>query len=294
MNTTIFILLLQFVVSTKAGLVNYVQGPANIKPTQSVPLGSAIKTGPDGFAEVLLNPGSYLRLGQNSEAVLEGIELVNVSVRLISGTAVIEAADFDKDTPLKVTSGNLKARIIKNGIYVFKDGRVKVVEGQVHVEGGKKVYKKGWEVSNDQALKVAKGDRADIELWSRNRSNLIAMANANVSNSIRGNPGLASSFYNVWLWDPSFGGFTFMPGYRYRSPYGYTYRGVQETYYGGGGGSFDGGRGRTASNNNTGSGGTSSGSTSGGGFNATPSAPAVMPSSPNVAEGARSAQGKQQ
>src|SRR5262245_35625870 len=97
MTTLLFALMMQFVISTKAGLVNHVQGAAKVKATQSVQMGTPIRTGKDGFAEVLLNPGSYLRLGQESEAVLEGLELVNVSVRLNSGTAVIEASGFDKE-----------------------------------------------------------------------------------------------------------------------------------------------------------------------------------------------------
>ncbi|MBI2150486.1 MAG: FecR domain-containing protein [Acidobacteria bacterium] len=296
MTSVMLMLMLQFVVSTKAGLVNYVQGSANVRATQIVPTGVPIRTGPEGFAEILLNPGSFLRLGQNSEVVLEGVELVNVSIRIVSGSAVIEASGFTKELPLKVTSGNLRMRIIKDGIYVVEQGQVKIAEGRLQVDGKQNVYKKGWVVSETGALKFSKVNLLDVELWSRNRSNLIAVANANIANSIRRSPSLASSFYNVWLWDPSFGGFTYMPGYRYRSPYGYSYRSVQETYYGGGGGStansFEGGRSGSVGGSAS-SGGSSTGS-GGGGFNATPAAPAVMPSSPNVSEGARPAQGKQQ
>src|SRR4030095_12394061 len=103
MTTFLLALMMQYIVSTKAGLVNYVQGAANVKVAQSIPMGSPIRTGSEGFTEIFLNPGSFLRLGQNSEAVLLGIELVNVSVRLNSGTAVVEAAGFDKDAPLEMS-----------------------------------------------------------------------------------------------------------------------------------------------------------------------------------------------
>src|SRR5688572_6048756 len=112
MTTLLLALMMQYVISTKAGLVNYVQGPTNVKVTQSVPMGVPIRTGSEGFAEILLNPGSFLRLGQNSEAVLQGIQLVNVSVRLNSGTAVVEAVGFDEDAPLEVVNGDLKVKII--------------------------------------------------------------------------------------------------------------------------------------------------------------------------------------
>jgi uncharacterized membrane protein YgcG len=267
MTTLLLALMMQYVVSTKAGLVNYVQGTANVKATQGVATGVPIKTGPEGFAEILLNPGSFLRLGENSEAILDSAELTNVSVRVIAGTAVIEAAGFTKETPLKITAGDLRVLVIKDGIYVVEPGQVKVADGQIQMEGDRKTYKKGWVVSNTGALKFSKTNILEVETWSRNRSNLIAVANVNISNTIRRQPSLASSFHNVWLWDPSFGGFTFIPGYRYRSPYGYHYRSVQEIYYtggyggsnasnsGGSGGGFSGGGGGSSNSGSSSSGG---------------------------------------
>ena len=59
----------QFLVSTRAGLVNYVQGSANVKAAISVPAGEVIATGPGAAVELLLNPGSYLRMGENTRVV---------------------------------------------------------------------------------------------------------------------------------------------------------------------------------------------------------------------------------
>src|SRR5437868_5947069 len=131
MTSLMFIVMMQFVVSTKAGLVNYVQGSANVKATTTVPAGSPIETGAAGAAEILLNPGSYLRLGENSRAVLEQVDLAEISIRITRGSAVIEANGFDKKTPLKVTSGNLKTEIIDDGIYSFSDNKVLVVKGKI-------------------------------------------------------------------------------------------------------------------------------------------------------------------
>jgi hypothetical protein len=274
MTKLLLVLMMQYVVSTKAGLVNYVQGPTNVKPTQSIPMGAPIRTGAEGFAEILLNPGSYLRLGQNSEAVLEGIELVNVSIRINSGTAVIEASGFTKETPLEVTNKDLKLKIIKDGIYSISDGTVKIVEGQLLLAGNKTVYKKGWAVSATQAYKAPKDELLTVEIWSRNRSKLIATANENIVSSFRRNSA-PPSLYDVWLWDPTFGAFTFMPGYRYRSPYGFRYRSVQEPAYVGGGGS---GPSYSAGGSGGGfSGGNSAASpTSGGGGGASISSPAAV------------------
>ncbi|HSU89257.1 MAG TPA: FecR domain-containing protein, partial [Terriglobia bacterium] len=103
----------QFLVSTRAGLVNYVQGSANVKAAISVPAGEVIATGPGAAVELLLNPGSYLRMGENTRVVLDRVELDDIAVRILQGSMVIETNGFNKDLPLKVTTGDLKMDIIK-------------------------------------------------------------------------------------------------------------------------------------------------------------------------------------
>src|SRR5437016_5831905 len=147
MTSLMFMLMMQFVVSKKAGLVNYVQGSANVKATATVPAGTPIETGAAGAVEILLNPGSFLRLGENSAAVLEQVELTDISIRITRGSAVIEANGFDKKAPLKVTNGNLKMEIIDDGVYSFSDGKVQVVNGKIRNAETGSVYKKGYQIS---------------------------------------------------------------------------------------------------------------------------------------------------
>src|SRR5437879_4233737 len=113
MISLIFVLMLQvpttqFLVSTKAGLVNYVQGSATVKPASTIPVGTPVSTAAGGAVEILLNPGSYLRVGENSTVVLDKAELSDIAVTIVKGSAVIEAAGVDKDLPIRVTSGDLK------------------------------------------------------------------------------------------------------------------------------------------------------------------------------------------
>jgi hypothetical protein len=58
----------QFLVSTKAGLVNYVQGPTSVKPATVVQQGQIVQSGQSGAVEILLNPGSYLRMGEKLQS----------------------------------------------------------------------------------------------------------------------------------------------------------------------------------------------------------------------------------
>ncbi|HYR84645.1 MAG TPA: FecR domain-containing protein [Terriglobia bacterium] len=266
MATLMFVLMMQFVVSTRAGLVNYVQGDVNVKAMQSMQAGTAVRTGRDGLAEVLLNPGSFLRLDRDSEVVLEGIELTDIAVRVVSGTAVIEAVDFSKDMPLKVTTGNLAIEIIKDGIYKFSDRKVTIIEGKLQAADNKIAFTKGWELSRDQtyrAMKVAKGTATPLENWSRSRSELIARANVNVANTLRRSPPVLSGYgwTNAWMFIPGFGAYIFMPGYHYRSPYGYEYLTFVPESRGGGGSGYEsagGGSGGSVGNSGGGSGGGSS------------------------------------
>ena len=164
-----------FVVSTKAGLVNYVQGSATVKAATSIPAGQPVGTGPGGAVEILLNPGSYLRMGENSTVVLDATELTDIALRILQGSAVIEASGVDKELPIKVTSGNLKMDIIKDGIYMFADGKVVVVDGKIRDSSNGLVYGKGYQISDDQGYRAQKVKTftTSLELWSQKRDELI-------------------------------------------------------------------------------------------------------------------------
>src|SRR5215470_7596892 len=265
----------QFLVSTKAGLVNYVQGAATVKAATAVPAGQIIQTGAGGAVEILLNPGSYLRMGEDSRVVLDRVELYDIAARILGGSMIVEANGFSKETPLKVTSGDLKMEIIKDGIYLFADGKVVVVDGRIRDASNGLLYGKGYEISNDQGYRARKVKTftTALELWSQKRDAAISNANLNVSRSLRQVPNLPiGSLLDVWLWYPAFGSFIYMPGARYRSPYGYRYQTAGEIYspgpsLGGSGGRSGGVPNANANANSSSGGGSSTGSSaSGGGF----------------------------
>jgi hypothetical protein len=281
MNSLIFMLMMmqlpttQFLVSTRAGLVNYVQGSATVKAATSVPAGKVVQTGPNGAVELLLNPGSYLRMGENTQVVLEKVELYDIAVRILAGSAIIEANGFDKDLPLSVATGNLKMEIIKDGIYLFADGKVVVVDGKIRDAGNGLIYGKGYQISDDQGYRAQKVKTftTALELWSQKRDEQIALANVRVAKTLRQTPNLPiGSLLDVWLYYPTFG-FVYMPGGRYRSPYGYRFETAGSIpSYGGFGGGSNGGGGSSASNSNNGSGSSNSSSSSNSGGGSAPAA----------------------
>jgi len=286
MTSLILMLLMQqpsstsFLVSTKAGLVNYVEGAASVRAPTSIPAGEIVRTGPGGAVEILLNPGSYLRMGENSKVVLDRVELDDIAIRILEGSMVITSKGFDKELPLNVTTGNLKMDIIKDGIYLFDQGKVVVVEGKIRDAGNGLVYGKNYKISDDQGYRAQKVKTftTGLELWSQKRDETISQANLNVARTIRSTPGLPiGSLLDVWLFYPPFGSFIYMPGARYRSPYGYSYYSAVEPYYGVG--DPRSGFGSSGSGAGTGGGITSSSGGAGGATSASSSGPANVPAS---------------
>jgi FecR-like protein len=221
------LVLMQYVVSVKAGLVNHVQGTANVAEMEMARPGHPIQTGADGYVEVLLTPGSFLRLGENSAVVLDGVQLESVSLHLVDGPAVIEVIEIDKNHPIKVTTGKLTMNVVAPGIYRFADGIATVLDGKLQTPGSKLSYEKGWQVffqDNYRARKVGKIQVTSLDVFSRARSQAISNANFNMANLV--NPSYGYGTNPFWLFAPNIGFYTYMPWGNYRSPYGYQYYGI--------------------------------------------------------------------
>jgi hypothetical protein len=80
---------LQLVVSVRPGLVNVVNGEANVRQYQQVPVGKTISTSTHGHVEFSLGWDAFLRLDENSSATLETADIMNVAVRIESGTGLV-------------------------------------------------------------------------------------------------------------------------------------------------------------------------------------------------------------
>jgi hypothetical protein len=218
---------MQYVVSVKAGLVNHVQGTANVVEMEQVRQGHSIQTAHDGYVEVLLTPGSFLRIGGNSAVVLDGVELESVSLRVLDGPAVIEVVDINKKFPINVRTGDLSTNITASGIYRFEDGVATIIDGKLQTADSRLTYEKGWEVfikDNYRARKVKTVKTTDLDVYSRVRSQTIAEINASLAASLSPSYGLSDPY---WLFAPTFGYYTFISHRNYRSPYGYRYYGVR-------------------------------------------------------------------
>ncbi|HWQ53336.1 MAG TPA: hypothetical protein VN442_06605 [Bryobacteraceae bacterium] len=182
-----------------------------------------------GRAEVILTPGVFLRLAENSSFRMVTNRLIDTRLEFLSGSAVIEAGDILRDNAVTVVHHGASIQLVKRGLYRF-DGEpaaVRVFDGELLVTAGDRriEVKEGRMLSLGSDLAVAKFDQDEtdaLDRWSRRRAEYVAMANVSAANSIRRSGNTWAS--NGWAWNPYFGMFTFVPmSGSYYSPYGYRY-----------------------------------------------------------------------
>src|SRR6185295_4223485 len=156
----------RFGISAKAGGVNAVSGrvslkregkPARLLTSQDdLESGDVVSTNVSGQVEVLLNPGTYLRLAERSEFVMEDTSLDNLLVRLTKGSAIIEATGpSDIKLYIPVVTDQHRMTIVRPGVYrvnvaagktelFVRKGRMALSDGKEdYVKGGKKVIFSG-------------------------------------------------------------------------------------------------------------------------------------------------------
>ena len=168
----------KFVISARAGGVNAVTGRASMRHgntewqqltiKEDLEAGDIVKTGLDGRVEMLLNPGSYMRIGENSEFELANNSLENLEVRLIRGTAIVEVTGADdEELFIGITTPHTRLSIVRRGLYrvnvvpgdttelIVRKGRVMLEGSHTKVKGGNKV------VFSSNSFSVAKLEKAE-------------------------------------------------------------------------------------------------------------------------------------
>jgi hypothetical protein len=205
----------------------------------SLEVGDRVSTESDGKAEILLNPGSFVRLAGNAEFEFVRTDLDDLQVRVNKGSAIFEVI---ADSEFKVTVNTPKSRvyIIKTGIYrvdALSDGsaKIEVWKGKAQVEDGMgRVLKSGQTVvANGQIAKFDRDEKDEFDIWSKDRAKELDKINAKLRNREM-NRALMSSFSNssfnarnsfgLWVFDPFSRNYCFLPfGYGWSSPYGFWY-----------------------------------------------------------------------
>ncbi|MBA3633198.1 MAG: FecR domain-containing protein [Acidobacteria bacterium] len=241
-----------YLISADAGGVNYVEGKVAVKQNNGrngylikgdkLEVGEKVSTGAEGKAEILLNPGSYVRLAENSEFEFKTTSLDDLQLKLNRGSAMFEVIT-DDDFSFAVNTPKGKFYVVKSGVYrvdVLGDGsgKIAVWKGKAQVGNLEATeIKSGREATvNGNQVAVRKFDRDDkdaLEAWSKIRAKELAKVNSRLErNNLRNT--LVNSFnrngwslydsYGLWVFDRFSGNYCFLPfGYGWSSPYGYGF-----------------------------------------------------------------------
>jgi hypothetical protein len=241
------------------GTLNYIEGQATLNgqpvdsksvSSQALMPGMVLSTS-NGKVEMLLSPGVFLRVGENSRLRMISSNLTDTEVALDSGQATVEADYFPSANHLVVDQGTASTNILKRGLYVLNTNAnepfVQVLDGKARVSlNGKHVNvdKDGGVILGSGKLKVRNynpkqtQDEALVR-WSRLRSEYEAEANYQAAQSVAGgsyySPGYVNgpgygygygpSWYGPgWYWDAGFASWAFLPGDGFLySPFGWGF-----------------------------------------------------------------------
>jgi hypothetical protein len=132
----------QQVVSTKAGIIQYIEGDVfwDNRRVQLLPdkyfqmqNGQSLST-KQGRAELLLTPNIYLRLGENGSLRVERNEFNDTQLALEQGSALIEAVEVIKGNRIRLSLSTTVVEINKKGLY-----RIDAGSSELRVYGGEAV-----------------------------------------------------------------------------------------------------------------------------------------------------------
>lgn len=241
-----------YVISAKAGGVNYVEGKVAIArkdgksglllKDDSIEIGDKISTGADGKAEILLNPGSFARLAENSKFEFVTTDLDNLKLKLSGGSGIFEVyADDDFKVSIDLPDADFELTV--SGVYridVLADGsgKISVWKGK-YLAGVEKTEVKAGRIAivkGKNASAIAKFDRDNkdaFDVWSQLRAKEASAINKRLQRIALSNSLLASynrggwnrfNTFGLWVLDPFTRRWSFLPfGSGWYSPYGYSY-----------------------------------------------------------------------
>jgi len=241
----------RYVISARAGAVNFAEGSVEVnrggrnsavRVGEEIEVGERLSTGANGRAEILLNPGSYMRVGANSSLELATTALDDLRIKMYGGSAMFEVFASDKFR-VSIIAPKGRLTLIESGIYrvdVAANGMatVNVWDGLAELgDGPRTEVKKSRSgtigTGTSIVVKFDRHNKDELVTWSKTRGKELAKATQAIKDrAMRG--ALINSFnggrwgfynsFGLWVRDASFGRYCFLPfGAGWYSPYGYGY-----------------------------------------------------------------------
>ncbi len=249
----------QSITSAHSGTLHYFEGDVSIDGAQvqskvgrfsEIKEQGVLRTA-QGRAEVLLTPGVFLRVGENSAVKLLDNRLISTRVELLSGTAMLESDDPQlsiKDSPVTMVYKDYQIQMLKHGVLEMSTdpAALKVFKGEalVNTADVRATVKEGRQMPFSAALLTEKFDDKvgdDLYLWTRDRSQSLSAASMSSARSLNssgygsgygsgyangygygngfGAAGLGTGIYGSglggwnggWYYNPYFGMYTYVP-----------------------------------------------------------------------------------
>lgn len=219
------------------GMVNYVEGAVYLdgQPLSRNSVGSAemaagqVLETHQGKAEILLNPGIYLRVDDHSAVKMISPSITPTQVEVLRGRAGIEVDQLLKQNVVQVMNQGVTTQLVKTGYYEFNanNGQVKVFKGQAEVQYASNKWAKvkdNHQMTLQQGVKQqevkfeANPQEDQLMQWSKLRSQYLAEANQQMAPEFYG-----AGYYPGWYWDPYMFNYTFIGGGPFYSPFGWGF-----------------------------------------------------------------------
>jgi hypothetical protein len=261
----------QSVISAHSGVIHYKEGQVEVdgQPVHQDPQKGQfgeIKTGQtltvkDGQAEILLTPGVFLRIAEDSSVRMISNKLADTRVEVLSGSVMAEVGELLQNNAITLIFHGADVSLLKKGLYRINSdsAQLRVYDGEARVNAISQeavVAKKGRAISFGEQLEAKSFDTKQTDAfykWCARRDEYVAEANIYAAKSVRdsgsgsasGNGGGYGNSFGSWAYNPWFGMFTYMPtsgifnspfGFGYYSPgtVGDLYAPGSPYYYGGG------------------------------------------------------------
>jgi hypothetical protein len=242
-------------ISAKPGAVNYIEGNVSVdgQPLSAKGLKATFLNPNDtlstdvGKAEILLTPGVFLRLGDNSQIRMVSPSLIDTQVELQRGEAMIEVDQLVKENHISIVDHGASIIIERNGLYRFTADdipKAAVIEGKAEVYFGEEKIdlRRGHETVLSDLLKPEKFDSKkedELYAWSNIRSEYEASASYQAARNASagsygalgygGYGGYGPYSYGLgpgWYWNSGFDSWCWLPGNgAFFSPFGYGFYG---------------------------------------------------------------------
>jgi hypothetical protein len=205
------------------GMVNVVEGRVilngqaiqSASGPESAEPGQVLET-QQGKAELLLTPGVFLRLLDNSAVKLVSRSADEAQVEVMRGTVLVDADGVRKVGRLDVIEGGADIRLLAAGTYEFHaaDAAVQVFHGKVSVRdargGGPEVARKELKIERVKAGDLDVHGADALYEWSLERSDDMNYVRELMADAMGGtNPD--GNHASGWHWSPWYNEWVYIP-----------------------------------------------------------------------------------